>query len=303
MHSLSLSRRGFLGTLAASVAGASFAQSAFAEQSFSLGNGQIIALSDGTFQFPADLWVGASDAQKAALGSPVTLAANAYVFRSGDRVFLLDAGAGNAPFITNQFDTVGRVPAELAVAGIAPEDITDVVITHMHPDHIGGVIFDGKRTFPNATVHVNATEWAFWTRDGFASDAPEQMQAMVGSVQDTARLISDAVELHNGETDLGGGVVMQPAFGHTPGHNVVLLDLGTERLLMLGDTVVSDHIHFAHPAVGWALDADPTAAEATRRRLLDMAATDDLIVAGNHVSAPGLGRIERSGDAYRFVPL
>ncbi|MGH1445267.1 MAG: MBL fold metallo-hydrolase [Cognatishimia sp.] len=302
MTHLPLTRRGFLGSLAAVSATAGLSLPLQAAETFSLGDGQIFALSDGTFDFPAQLWVGASDEEKAKLGEHVTIGANAFVYRRGERVFLIDAGAGNSSFITSRFQSVGRVPAELAMLGIAREDITDVVITHMHPDHVGGVIFDGERTFPNAKIHINAKEWAFWTRNGFATDAPEGMRDMVVSLQETAGMIEDAVVLQNGEADLGG-VMMQPAFGHTPGHNVMMIDLGSERLLVLGDTVVSDHIHFENPSVGWALDADPAAAQATRRRLLDMAATDGLIVAANHVTAPGLGHVERAGDAYRFVPL
>lgn len=299
-----LNRRTFITSVIAAGTAAAFApRAAFAAGSFTLGDGKIITLSDGTFAFPPELWVGASDAEKEALGNPVVIAANAYVFRSGNRVFLIDSGAGNGAFITDQFDTVGRVPAELTAAGIAREDITDIVITHMHPDHIGGVVYDGARTFPNATIHVNATEWDFWTRDGFDTQAPEGMRAMVVSLQETAAIVRENVVLHEAETDLGGGVQMLPAFGHTPGHNSVLIDLGSEKLMVLGDTVVSDHIHFSNPSVGWALDSDPIAAEATRRRLLDMAVTDGLIVAANHVTAPGIGRIERAGDAFNFVAI
>lgn len=302
-----MSRRRFTNSLAAmagaSLAGAGFSRPALAATPFKLGSKTVIALSDGTFAFPNEAWIGATDAEKAGLGNPVVIGANAYVLRAGKRVFLLDAGAGNGTFITSQFKTVGRVPAELTDAGLAREDITDIVITHMHPDHFGGTVFDGARTFPNAKIHVNATEWAFWTQDGFDTTAPEAMRPMVAAVQETARQVKEAVVLQEGEADLGDGVTMLPAFGHTAGHNVVLVDLGTEKLLLLGDTVVSDHIHFEHPEVGWMLDADPATAEVTRRKVLDMAASEGLIVAGNHVTAPGLGRVERAGGAFRFVAL
>ncbi|KEQ02484.1 MBL fold metallo-hydrolase [Pseudorhizobium pelagicum] len=296
-------RRNFLATGASAIALAGLPAQSKAAETFSLGENRIVALSDGSFAFPADFWIGATDAEKAGLGNPVTIGANVYVFRNKGRVFLLDAGAGNAPFIASQFDTVGRVPRELKAAGIAPDSITDIVITHMHPDHFGGVVFDGAPIFPNAKIHINETEWAFWTRKVFATDAPDQLRPMVASVQQTADLVADAVETHGGEADLGGGVIMQPAYGHTPGHNVMLIDLGTEQLLVLGDTVVSDHIHFAHPHVGWALDLDPVKAESTRRRLLDLAATDRLLVAGNHVTKPGLGRVERHGSTFKFAPI
>ena len=298
-----LTRRTFLSAAAATAALPFLPTRLRAAQGFSLGDGELIALSDGTFAFPNDLFIGATDEQKAELGDPVVFGANAYVIRRGDRTFLLDAGAGNAPFINSQFDTVGKVPGELADAGVTADEITDIVITHMHPDHIGGVVWNGAPAFPNAQIHIDRAEWAFWMRDGFAEDAPEGMRAMVAAVQETGRLVEDRIAGHGGDSDYGAGVQTLATYGHTPGHNSVLLDLGSERVLVLGDVVVTDHIHFAHPSVGWALDADPAAAEATRRRLLDMAATDGLIIAGNHVSAPGLGRVERAGDAYRFLPL
>lgn len=297
-----MTRRIFTFSLAA-LAGAGLAGRSIAAARFALGDGEVITLSDGTFAFPADAFIGATEAEKAGLGNPVVIGANAYVVRSGDRVFLLDAGAGNDRFITDQFKTVGHVPAELAAAGLAPGDITDIVITHMHPDHFGGTVYDGALTFPKAKIHVNETEWAFWTKEGFDTTAPDAMRPMVAAVQKTARMVKDSVVLHAGETDLGGGITMLPAFGHTAGHCVVLVDFGREKLLLLGDSVVSDHIHFEHPEVGWVLDADPAAAEVTRRKVLDMAATEGLIVAGNHVTAPGLGRVMREGDAFRFVAL
>ncbi len=296
-------RRDFLTTAASALALSGLPIRGNAAEIFTSGESKVVALSDGSFSFPADFWLGATDAEKDQLGNPVVIGANVYVYRANGRVFLFDAGAGNAAFITSQFDTVGRLPRDLEAAGIAPESITDVVITHMHPDHFGGVVFDGAPLFPNAKIHINDREWAFWTRKGFAADAPDQLRPMVASVQQTADLVADAVTTHSGEADLGGGVIVQPAFGHTPGHTVMLIDLGSERLLILGDTVVSDHIHFAHPHVGWALDLDPVNAEATRRRLLDLAATDRLLVAGNHVTKPGLGRVERRGSTFNFVPI
>ena len=298
-----ISRRSFLRqTAAAGATLAALPNAVSAAQNFDLGDGRLVTLSDGSFTFPNAFFVGASEEQKAELGEMVTFGANAYLIRRGDRTYLIDAGAGNAAFITSQFQGVGKVPDELADAEVGADEITDVVITHMHPDHFGGVVRDGAPMFPNAKIHLDGAEWDFWMRKGFAEDAPEQMRAMVAAVQETGAAVGDQIVRHGGDVDLGAGVTALAARGHTPGHTSFLLDLGDERVLVLGDTAVTDHIHFADPSVGWVLDLDPEQAEATRRRLFEMAAAEGLLVAGNHLTAPGLGRIERAGDAYRFVP-
>lgn len=297
-----LSRRSFLSaTLATTLLGV--ARPNFAAQKFPLGDGELVSLSDGTWTFPNKYWVGASEAEQKKLGSMVTFGSNAYLTRRGDKIIMIDAGAGNAEFITSQFTTVGRLPIELKDAGVSRDEITDIVITHMHPDHFGGVVWGGKPMYSNATIHIDQKEWDFWTREGFATQAPEQMRPMVAMVQATAKLIKDQVQLHNGDDDLGNGMSSVAAYGHTPGHNSFLLSLGSEQVLVLGDTAVSNHIHFANPSVGWLLDSNPEAAQATRRRLFEMAVSDGLLVAGNHLNSPGIGRIERDGSAYTFVAL
>lgn len=302
MSNFTLNRRNFLQAAAATI-GSAIAAPALAAIDFKIGNSMVTALSDGYFDMPSDFFVGATDEQKAQLGSPTRIAANAYVRRSGDRVFLFDAGAGNAEYITSQFDSAGKIPMELESIGISREDITDVVITHMHPDHVGGVVYDGEITFPNATIHMDSIEWDFWTKKGFAETGPERMRPLIKHIQDLASTAGDHVKTYNGEADLGGGVLLQPAYGHTPGHSTILLSEGNEKLMILGDTVVSEKVHFSHPHVGWALDFDPETAEKTRRRLLEQAATEGFMVAGNHVTSPGLGHVKRDGDAYRFVSI
>lgn len=297
-----LNRRKFLQSAAATF-GVAVATPSFAATDFKLGGDIVTALSDGYFDMPTKFFIGATTEQQKHLGSPVRIGANAYLRRSGKRVFLFDSGAGNGDFIKSQFPTAGKVPSELEAIGLKREDITDVVITHMHPDHVGGVVYDNEITFPNATIHMDAVEWNFWTKEGFAENGPEQMRPMITELQSVARKIQDRITLHTGETDLGGGVMLQPSYGHTPGHATILLTVGNEKLLILGDAVVSEKIHFSHPDVGWVLDFDPEMAQKTRKRLLDQAVTEGLTVAGNHITSPGLGRVERDGTGYRFISI
>lgn len=302
MASSLMTRRQFIGNGVAGAA-AAFASKSYAATGFAVGNKRLIALSDGYFDMPASMFLGAPDSLQAKIGDPARLAANTYAFRTEDRTILFDAGAGTSDFITQAFSTVSALPADLASAGIAPDAVTDIVITHMHPDHVGGLAIRDHLAFPNANIHIAAAEWNFWNAAGFATTAPDGMQPMVAAVQALSRVISDNVFLHGGSLDLGDGVHVLPAPGHTPGHSAIVLDGGSEQFIVLGDVTVHEAVHFANPNHGWALDVDGDQATLTRMSMLDMIATDGLIMGAAHVTKPGLGRVARESSGFRFLAL
>lgn len=180
-HSL-WTRRGFI---RAGLAGSALALApkAMAATNFGVGDKELIALSDGHFDMPASMFLGAPEELQAQIGDPARIAANTYAYRAGNRTFLFDAGAGTSDLITQAFPTASKLPADLASAGITPEEVTDIVITHMHPDHIGGLAIGNQQAFPNARIHIAAAEWNFWNADDFATGAPETMRPMVANVQ------------------------------------------------------------------------------------------------------------------------
>lgn len=297
-----LNRRKFLGTALAAAA-TTIASRTAAETPFLVGEKQVLALSDGHFNMPAGMFLGTPASLRNRLGNPVQIAANTYAYRADNRTFLFDAGAGTSDFITKAFPTASKLPSDLGAAGIAPEDVTDIVITHMHPDHIGGLALGNRVAFPNARIHIAAAEWNFWNAKGFETTAPDAMRPMVAAVQHISNTIENNVALHNGSTDFGEGVSVIPAPGHTPGHTAIVLDGGRERLVLVGDLTVHEEVHFANLDYGWALDIDGDEAVMSRKRLLDMMSADGLIMGAAHVSTPGLGRVERNGDGFRFLPL
>ncbi len=295
-------RRSFM---KADIAGSAlvFAPKAMAATSFGVGDNELIALSDGYFDMPASMFLGTPETLHAEIGDPARIAANTYAYRTGSRTILFDAGAGTSDFITGAFPTVSDLPADLASAGIAPEEVTDIIITHMHPDHVGGLAIGNQQAFPNARIHIAAAESDFWNADGFATGAPEAMRPMVANVQALSSVIESNIMLHAGSADLGDGVSVMPAPGHTPGHTAIVLDGGREQFVVVGDLTVHEAVHFANPTYGWALDVDGEQAVATRISMLDMIAADDLIMGAAHVTKPGLGRVERDGSGFRFLPV
>ena len=157
--------------------------------------------------------------------------------------------------------------------------------------------------FPNAQIHIASAEWEFWNAPGFVTSAPDQMRPMIAAVQELSRIIESNVSLHSGSADLGDGVSVIPAPGHTPGHSAIVLDGGSEQFIVVGDLAVHEDVHFANPTYGWALDVDGDQAVSSRISMLDMITTDGLIIGAAHVTKPGLGRVTRNGIGFRFVPV
>ena len=251
--------------------------------------------SDGGLDIPAEYFPNAT------LKTPtVRFGANLWQIDAGARQILIDTGSG--VFLKERFADTGRVNDALGAGGIDPDSITDIIITHMHADHIGGLLKDGEPAFPNATIHLSGVEWGFWTDPELASRMPDEMAPMIGLIQMIAGKVADQVTPHDGAADLGNGISLLPAPGHTPGHVAVQIIAGGETLLILGDALVSGDVQLENPDVTYQLDADPALAVAKRKALLARIADDGLRFAATHLPHPGLGRLTRRGDAYEFVP-
>ncbi|WP_341366001.1 MBL fold metallo-hydrolase [Yoonia sp. BS5-3] len=275
-----------------------------------VGNIEVIALWDGFAPLPNGIITGfdAGEGAAAAAGAykhfdaeTSKISINGYIIKTADRIIAVDTGAPPA-----MAPTVGRWQQSLALAGLTPDMIDSVFLTHMHGDHVAGLtdITTGAARLPGARLIAAQAEWDFTFSDEVYNALPAAFQPNIDLARGLIQPYRDVFEgiPMQGQTDIAPGVTAIPLPGHTPGHMGLLISDGDEHLLIWGDAVHLPAFQFAHPDWGVIFDADHGAAAQTRKNLLDMAATDRLRVGGMHLDFPSLGYVERSGDSYRYIP-
>ena len=225
---------------------------------------------------------------------------NVVLVKTGDELVLIDAGSG-----PNFQPTAGKLQENLEAAGIAPDKITKIVFTHAHADHLWGVIddFDDGDRFPNARYIISAPEWDFWTDPNTADTVPDWLKGMALGTVRILKKIEDKIERRKAGDSLAPGLTYVSTPGHTPGHMAVLVESQGQRLMIGGDVLANTALSFARPEWRIGSDFDRDLAVTTRRRLLDQLVMDKMPLVGFHLAWPGFGTAERSGTAYRFVPL
>ncbi len=273
---------------------------------FSVGDARVTIVSDGYFRLPTDgLGVNADRTEVQAflkrhfLSPELGYSHTNHLFvEVGDAKVLVDVGSGNR-FMEN----TGQLMGNLEAAGIDPYEITHVVITHAHPDHIWG-IRDGfdEAIIPDAEYLMGEAEHSYWMQDGLVDRVPaEDQQFVLGAVNSINVDGAEWTLVQDGH-EVVPGLTMIDTPGHTPGHMSLRVDSGDQSLIALGDSMSHAYTNFAHPEWYNGFDADGDQTVATRKRLLDMAAEDRIAILGYHFPFPGVGHVQRDGDQYRFVP-
>jgi glyoxylase-like metal-dependent hydrolase (beta-lactamase superfamily II) len=273
-----------------------------------VGEIDVLVVSDGVLPLPtATMATNVDPATRAAWFEQMFLPPDAFdwplnvlVVRTGGRTILVDAGLGGE---FPGFPRAGQFPQRLAAAGIDLSSITDVVLTHMHMDHVGGLLVDGvrNRLRPDLRVHVAAAEVNFWALPDFSLTAmPSPVPKVLRS---TAKRFLDAyrsqLRIFKEEHEVAPGVVVRRTGGHTPGHSVVHLSSGGARLTFAGDAIFP--VGFDHPDWHNGFEHDPEESVRVRIRLLREAAATGALLVATHLPFPSVGRVAVDGDAFRWV--
>lgn len=270
-----------------------------------LGDFEITALSDGTIDLPVDKLMDKAKPgtvvkalQKNYLKPPVETSINGYLINTGTKLVLIDTGANGA-----FGPTTGKLLANLKAAGYQPEQVDEVYITHLHPDHAMGLVQDGKAVFPNAVVRLDQHDADFWLNADNAAKDPAHKD-FFGAAATALKPYQDAGKLKpfSGETELIPGIRTHAAYGHTPGHTVYMVESQGQKLAVWGDLMHVASVQFPDPSVTISFDTDSKQATPQRQKAYADAAKNGYWVAIAHVSFPGLGHVAADGKGYRWVP-
>lgn len=275
---------------------------------FTLGEARMTVVSDGHFTAPlSGVAVNADPEEvRAYLEAHFQLSENSVlnhtnhiVIELGDAKVLVDVGSGKRIYE----DTTGNLLENMEAAGFAQEDITHVVLTHAHPDHVWGTRDDfDDIVFPDAEYIIGSFEHNYWMKPGLVDEVSEgEQQLVVGAVNSLTPIQEQLTMAENGHV-VAPGITMIASPGHTLGHMSLHIESEGEQLLALADSSRRAYLNFEHPEWVGSVDMDPEATVSTRKQLLDMAATDRMAVLGYHFPFPGVGNVVKEGAAYRFIP-
>jgi len=274
--------------------------------SMQLGDFRVVALSDGTL--PLNMHTLLHEAKKGEvntllqqnyLDTLVETSITAYLILNGDQQILVDAGSG-----TFLGPTLGKLLSRLAAVGIRAEDIDAVLLTHLHVDHVGGLVNEGKVVFPNATLYISKQEVDFWLTASNKATANKRAQPFFDMAQTTVQPYQQAgkVKTFAPGAQLLPGISAVPAIGHTPGHSFFVLESKGQKMVFWGDVIHTGAIQFADPAVTVDFDVDLVGAAAARKQTFEDAVKQGYWIAAPHLSFPGIGHLRHAGKAYQWIP-
>lgn len=271
----------------------------------SLGDATLTTVSDGYLTLPADFIFGPMPQDELApiraeygLGDgPLTPDCNLTLYRDGTNTVLFDAGSGSG-----FMPTAGTLLDHLDAAGVTPEDITHVIFTHGHPDHLWGVLDDfDDPLFAGAAHMMGGAEWDYWWDPATVDTIGQARTAFAVGAKRRMEMIEDRIERFGDGDEVVPGVTAILTPGHTPGHMSFDIAHGSDRVFVSGDAISNHHVAFARPAWESGSDQDMALAARTRVALMERLSRDGTTLAGFHLPDGGIGRVEPDGDGFRFV--
>lgn len=271
-----------------------------------LGSFEVTALSDGTLDLPVDTLLSADARQTRAdvaslhLEVPLETSFNAYLINTGEKLVLIDTGGG-ALFGSR----LGQLARHIEAAGYQASQIDEVLLTHLHSDHIGGLMSDGQPVFANATVRADGRESGYWlsaeARKHAAANDLQFFDAAASML--TPYIAAGKYQPFKAGSQIVPGISAVSADGHTAGSTVYLIESKGRRLLLIGDLIHVGPVQFKRPDVTIEFDVDRDAARATRVDVFRRAAVSGDLLGGSHLPFPGLGRLQAEGKGYRWLPV
>jgi glyoxylase-like metal-dependent hydrolase (beta-lactamase superfamily II) len=271
---------------------------------FMLGDYEVTVLWDGTVARQMDQVLSKPALVREAYqrdhqALPVAMSINTFLINTGSRLVLIDSGGGH--FVG---DRAGRLIANMRASGYRPEQIDSILLTHLHPDHCGGLSDSGRRVFPNALIHVNRRDLDYWLGASVESSTPiQQAIARQAHAALDPYLTAGRLRPFDGVTVLFRGIRALPAPGHTVGHTAYWIESKGQKLLLWGDIVHSAETQFRDPGITIQFDMDAPAAIESRKRLFAQADSEAAIVGGAHITFPGLGHVGSDGGLSSWVSL
>lgn len=272
-----------------------------------LGDFEVTAISDGTVKLPVKDLLNAPGAKvdsalkKNFLSHPAETSVNAYLINTGSKLVLVDTGAAGlfGP-------TLGNMLANLKAAGYQPEQVDEIYITHMHPDHVGGLMNGAAMAFPNATLRIDKADTDFWLNETTMKAAPKESQGFFQGAMASVNpyVAAGKLKTFEGGTELVPGIKAMAAYGHTAGHTVYSVESKGEKLMLWGDLMHVAAVQFDDPSITIKFDTETKAAARQRIKAYADAAKNGYLVGSAHLAFPGLGHVRKAGGkSFTWVPL
>lgn len=271
-----------------------------------LGDFEVTALSDGTVGLPVDQLLQRTTPEQVKkalarnfMGLPTETSVNAYLVNTGAKLVLIDTGAAGlfGP-------TLGNLLANLQAAGYKPEQVDEIYITHLHPDHVGGLMSGDKLSFPNAVVRADKRDADYWLSAENLAKAPKELTGFFQGAQASVGpyVTAGKFKPFDGGTELVPGIKSVATYGHTPGHAIYEVESKGQKLVLWGDLMHVAAVQFPNPKVTIFFDTDQQKAYEQRRKAFADAAKSGHLIGATHLSFPGIGRLRAVGAGYDFVP-
>ena len=234
-------------------------------------------------------------------GRVIPTSVNAFLVNTGDKLILIDSGTGSSGIFG---PNLGQLLKNLKASGYSPEQVDEVYITHVHPDHVGGLLTPTGLAFQNADIRVDRRELTYWTDSEQAKKIPEVQRPFFALAESSLKPYQEVGRLKpfDGNVELISGIQAISAVGHTRGHTVYKVTSEGHQLVVWGDVMHVGAIQFPQPQVTFVFDGDSSTAAKARKKVFSEVAKDRAIVAAAHQPFPGLGHLKRSGTGYQFIP-